>query len=63
MRTHATLRSHAPAALQLAHVPLLEATDLPGDDDWSLPGGFASDDGWGDDDRFATLNVSRSFDD
>ena len=62
MRAQTSLRRAVPAPLQLPNVPLLEATDLP-DDDWSLPGGFSSDDGWGDDDRFATLNVSRSFDD
>jgi hypothetical protein len=45
-------------------VPLLDASDLPGDDDvWSLPGAFASDDGSGDDDRYATLSVARAFDD
>lgn len=46
-------------------VPLLDASDLPGDDDvWSLPRAFASDDdGGGDDDRYATLSVARAFDD
>ena len=45
-------------------IPLLDASDLPGDDDvWSLPGAFASDDGSGDDDRYATLSVARAFDD
>jgi ADP-ribose pyrophosphatase YjhB (NUDIX family) len=51
----------APAAP--ATVPLLDASDLPGDDVWSLPGAFASDDGSGDDDRYATLSVARAFDD
>lgn len=51
------------AALIAPHVPLLESTDLPGDDDtWTLPGEYMSDD-FGDDDRFATLSVARSFDD
>jgi hypothetical protein len=59
--TASRARSQAPLQL-LPNVPLLEATDLP-DDDWTLPGEFMSDDGFGEDDRFATLNVSRSFDD
>lgn len=63
MRNATPSRTRHDAALQLPHVPLLEATDLPGDDEyWSLPGEFYSDEG-ADDDRFARLNVARSFDD
>lgn len=44
--------------------PLLEADDLPGAEDWSvlesLRPDFQAD---ADDDRFATLAVSRAFDD
>ncbi len=54
-------RIEASAALP-PHVPLLEASDLP-DDDWSLPDAFRLDDGFGDDDRLATLSVARAFDD
>ena len=54
------LRESAPVG---PHVPLLDSTDLPGDDDtWTLPGEFMSDD-LVDDDRFATLSVARAFDD
>ena len=55
----------APRLRPLApSVPLLEAIDLPGDDDvWSLPDAFASDEAALDDDRYATLNVARAFDD
>lgn len=50
------------APMPIPQVPLLEATDLP-DDGWSLPEAFRRDDDFGDDDRYAKLNVARSFDD
>ena len=62
MRNNTTPRIRARDMLLIAPVPLLEASDLPGDDAWALPGDFAIDDG-GDEDRFATLALSRSFDD
>jgi hypothetical protein len=57
------IRSRGRDALppMLPHVPLLEAADLP-DDDWTLPS-VGGDDGAGDEDRYATLNVACSFDD
>lgn len=43
--------------------PLLEASDLPGADDWSVLESLHFDDGFdADDDRFATISVA-SFDD
>jgi len=55
-------RSRALDRLMIAPVPLLDASDLPGDDAWSLPDDFASDDS-PDEDRFATLALPRAFDD
>jgi hypothetical protein len=43
--------------------PLLDASDLPGDDEWALPPGLDLDDGDPDEDRFATLNLGRAMDD
>ena len=43
--------------------PLLEASDLPGADDWSVIESLHFDDSFDtDDDRFATISVA-SFDD
>ena len=62
MRHNTTPRMRALDKLLIAPVPLLEAADLPDDDTWALPGDIAIDD-IGDEDRFATLALSRSFDD
>ena len=44
--------------------PLLEAGDLPGDEDWSVLESLHRDDSFdADDDRFATLSVASGFDD
>jgi hypothetical protein len=44
--------------------PLLEASDLPGADDWSMLESLRFDDlGDSDDDRFATVTFAPSFDD
>lgn len=47
----------------LPDVPLLEDGDLPDDGGWLPPDAFAGEDGAPDDDRYATLNVARAFDD
>lgn len=44
--------------------PLLEASDLPGAEDWSVIESFHnSDDSDIDDDRFAMVSVAGGFDD
>lgn len=44
--------------------PLLEAGDLPGDEDWSVIESLHCEDPFDvDDDRFATLSVASGFDD
>jgi hypothetical protein len=44
--------------------PLLEASDLPGDEDWSVIESLHCDDSFDlEDDRFATLSVASGFDD
>ena len=43
--------------------PLLEASDLPGAEDWSVLESLHFDDSLDrDDDQFATLTVARAFD-
>jgi hypothetical protein len=56
------------ALLQTAEVmpacPLLDASDLPGAEDWSVIESLHCDDSLdADDDRFATFNVASGFDD
>ena len=51
-----------PAAITPAF-PLLEAGDLPGDEDWSVLESLHYDDSFDGDDRFATLSVASGFDD
>ena len=43
--------------------PLLEASDLPGADDWSLLQPLRFDDVDLDDDRLASVTFAQSFDD
>ena len=44
--------------------PLLEASDLPGAQDWSVIESLHCDDSFDlEDDRFATLSVASGFDD
>jgi hypothetical protein len=60
MRMHTQLRGTLPDPT----FPLLEASDLPGADDWSVLETLRFDDaGDFDDDRFATVTVAPSFDD
>jgi hypothetical protein len=47
----------------LPSYPLLEASDLPGDDDWSLTPEIGFDDGDPDGDPLATLNLGLANDD
>lgn len=48
-------------------IPLLEASDLPGAEDWSVLESLQVDDSFDadddGDDRFATLSVASGFDD
>ena len=60
MRTMTTLQR----AMFDPTFPLLEAGDLPGNDDWSVLETLRSDDaGDYEDDRFASVTVATSFDD
>lgn len=60
----ASVRSRRDPVAHLPNVPLLEAGDLPGDDVfWSWHSGRDCEDGFGDDDCYAKLNVACSFDD
>ena len=44
--------------------PLLESSDLPGAEDWSVLESLHCDDSFElDDDRFATISVAAGFDD
>lgn len=54
---------HGLTAAPLSEVPLLDAADLPGNDDWVLLDLTTGDDTSIDDDRYATLNVAPNFDD
>ena len=58
MRTHPLFESTPPP------IPLLDAGDLPGTEDWSVLETLRYDDETpeGDDDHLATLAVSREFD-
>ena len=58
--------SNHPVAVTPAF-PLLEASDLPGAEDWSVLESLQLDDSFdaddNGDDRFATLSVASGFDD
>lgn len=57
MRTHASFENTLPP------IPLLDAGDLPGTEDWSVLETLRYDDTPdGDDDHLTTLAVSREFD-
>lgn len=53
----------ARSPLQAPSYPLLEAGDLPGDEDWMLPAELAFDDGDPDEDPLATLKLVSASDD
>jgi hypothetical protein len=56
--------THHPGWTPDPAFPLLEASDLPGADDWSVLESLRFDDGGDfDDDRLASVTVAPSFDD
>ncbi|HVE50515.1 MAG TPA: hypothetical protein VNG69_12985 [Casimicrobiaceae bacterium] len=61
MRTQSI--SKVAATLPNPSCPLLEAGDLPGDDDWSVVESLRFDDADFDDARLGRITLARSFDD
>jgi hypothetical protein len=58
------MRPSTPLAAITPAFPLLEAGDLPGEEDWSVLESLHCDDSFEvDDDRFATLSVASRSDD
>ena len=59
-----TMRPSIQSQMITPSFPLLESSDLPGSEDWSVLEGLHCEGSFDEeDDRFATLNVASGFDD